>query len=1058
MPAFSIALAVGIVAALVVAGIVFRAARGRRSPEPPQSALQTLAARMPRDVRAVESRLTGMPWAPYGLTTRGQARSAENYAWDAEVARVAAMRHATDGVHLQAGAIADALRNRTADAMDTIYRAMRARPGDAGIRSDAAAIALAEAMQSEHPEDLPDALAYADAALERNERLPEALFNRAVILERMGLSHHAVAAWRLYLTVDGTSAWADEARQRLQKLDRPPDAKTFEPERVKAEEAVRRGDEEGVRAFVSRYREISRAWSEVEGLGRWAEAHLEGNAAAAADHLRFARSVGTALRAVNGETLLDEAAGAVERAAGADRDGLAEAHRTYRQARLLLRPGRNAEAEPLLARAAGAFDRGGSPMGGMARYYQAIALYKMQRLDDAVALLAPLAAKQSTTHRALDGNVHWQLGMCRFVTGDFSAALDAYTRSVSSLGSLGEGSSLGFARMLIADFYDAIGDRERAWPERVEGFRLLSETGRDDRLHISISGAARAELQAGRREAAASLLNVAAAEAKIAAGPETTVLSYVSLASLRAEAGDRKGALGAIAEARASVQKLEDAAKQRAAAALAVGEAAIIRDTEPARALSLLAAAERHYTGTNRRAWLPGVCLQQGRALLALGREEEAMQRLATGIGELERQRSSLSDAGLRETVFDTGEALFMEAIALLVRRSAAEEAFRYAERFRARTLFESVALRDGPRRKELETSPAPADVPPGVTVLEYVSLKDRLIGFALSGGNLQMFVVDVPRARLQEMVQAVTVATRERRKLAEVQKASAALREVLLPASAPALDPESIVAFVPDRFLQQVPFAMLFDARSGRYLLQDHPVAVAPSARLLGTWLGARRETASLDALVIGDPSTGGELEPLPASADEARAIAAMYARHSLVVGEGATRERFASEWSRAAVVHFGGHASTLASRGAAASLAFAGRRRADYLGAHEIARMSPAATRLVVVAACDSLGRGRERLENTSTLAHAFLTAGVPTVLGALWPIEDEPSFQLFRRFHRGFADGLDAVSALRQAQLALLASGRAELRHPASWAGVALIGNPLEVFTNPNKEVSP
>jgi Tfp pilus assembly protein PilF len=54
-----------------------------------------------------------------------------------------------------------------------------------------------------------------DEVIAKDPRRAEALFNRALALESLGQNDAARAAWEAYLKVDASSAWADEARQRL---------------------------------------------------------------------------------------------------------------------------------------------------------------------------------------------------------------------------------------------------------------------------------------------------------------------------------------------------------------------------------------------------------------------------------------------------------------------------------------------------------------------------------------------------------------------------------------------------------------------------------------------------------------------------------------------------------------------------------------------------------------------------------------------------------------------------------------------------------------------------
>jgi tetratricopeptide (TPR) repeat protein len=89
---------------------------------------------------------------------------------------------------------------------------------DAKTWSDLAAARYAAAVQSRRLTLLPPALTAAGEALRADPTLPEALFNRALILERMGSAGEARQAWLRYLEVDAKSSWAAEARGHLNEL------------------------------------------------------------------------------------------------------------------------------------------------------------------------------------------------------------------------------------------------------------------------------------------------------------------------------------------------------------------------------------------------------------------------------------------------------------------------------------------------------------------------------------------------------------------------------------------------------------------------------------------------------------------------------------------------------------------------------------------------------------------------------------------------------------------------------------------------------------------------
>ena len=106
----------------------------------------------------------------------------------------------------------------------------------------------------------------------------------------------------------------------------------------------------------------------------------------------------------------------------------------------------------------------------------------------------------------------------------------------------------------------------------------------------------------------------------------------------------------------------------------------------------------------------------------------------------------------------------------------------------------------------------------------------------------------------------------------------------------------EELLVIVPDGPLHLVPFAMLAGSRA-RYLIEEHPVLLAPSAR---AWVAAarqlnRHQRLPARAFVAGNPKIDRQryedLPTLPFAEREAQAVAAMYGV-SPILGADVTRE----------------------------------------------------------------------------------------------------------------------------------------------------------------------
>src|SRR5215475_10496084 len=112
------------------------------------------------------------------------------------------------------------LRGELAPAEQQFLLALKERPQDARLMADLGALYYERSLkeEDENRELLAKAIEHISNAVETDPRLPEAWFNRALCYERMNLFLQAESDWKQYLTLDSDSAWAEEAREHLDKL------------------------------------------------------------------------------------------------------------------------------------------------------------------------------------------------------------------------------------------------------------------------------------------------------------------------------------------------------------------------------------------------------------------------------------------------------------------------------------------------------------------------------------------------------------------------------------------------------------------------------------------------------------------------------------------------------------------------------------------------------------------------------------------------------------------------------------------------------------------------
>ena len=173
--------------------------------------------------RVIEPRLTGgFEYGPMRNPVRADGAATTDLSPDVRIAAAnieKALQMDESAAALRVLGIAHLLSGNSERAVECLERSSALRPEDAAIQSDLSAAYLTRTPPEVRGENAGRALAAADRAVAVNPRLGEALFNRALAVERLLRVAAARQAWNRYLSVDANSGWADEARLHLRMLE-----------------------------------------------------------------------------------------------------------------------------------------------------------------------------------------------------------------------------------------------------------------------------------------------------------------------------------------------------------------------------------------------------------------------------------------------------------------------------------------------------------------------------------------------------------------------------------------------------------------------------------------------------------------------------------------------------------------------------------------------------------------------------------------------------------------------------------------------------------------------
>ncbi len=441
------------------------------------------------------------------------------------------------------------------------------------------------------------------------------------------------------------------------------------------------------------------------------------------------------------------------------------------------------------------------------------------------------------------------------------------------------------------------------------------------------------------------------------------------------------------------------------------------------------------------------------------------------------------------------------EDVELREKQAAALVARLYEVRGKIRRQIEKERGEEPAKLPELDLDAVRAALDDDTLVLLYALGEESSHLWALSRRRLDLHRLP-PRDEIEPLVRQLNAGIRSLWDADEVRSSGRRLGSLLLGPVEDRLKESSHLVVVDDGELRTLPLVALPAPGGDRFLIETHEVSRLPS---LSTLLALRRRNATRrettrialfadPVFTRDDPRLGGP-EPAASAAEdprvgadllragdalgtepwrrllhsraEADAIRDLWGadRTSMAMGFEASRERLLElETAEHGVLHFATHAVLLPEAelsGLVLSLLDStGRPRDGYLRAFEISRLD-LPVELVVLSACQT-GRGRQvRGEGPLGLVWSFLQAGAARVVATRWPVRDEPTARLMRRFYIGLREGRPPSAALREAQLSLLSEPGSR---PFDWAGFFFLGEwrPLDGtqprdFSGPQKEMT-
>ncbi len=484
---------------------------------------------------------------------------------------------------------------------------------------------------------------------------------------------------------------------------------------------------------------------------------------------------------------------------------------------------------------------------------------------------------------------------------------------------------------------------------------------------------------------------------------------------------------------------------------------------------------------------------EYGNLLLTLSDVDNAIGKLKKAVEVIERQRSTLKTEIGKIGFIGDKQKVYSLLISLLLKQHQYGDAFVFAERAKSRALVDLLAekkqIRGGPikdvkkaqriiaditlaeakfarlrkpeegsaeralilkKKQELKkfspelASLVSVDAPDLGTIQSLLPEKEVLIEYYANNNDLYAFVVTrnhVQGVRLngEKLHKAVAIFRRslQHRRHSFKRFSKALYARLIEPLMSKGTFKYKNLTIVPHGPLHYLPFNVLTTGK--KYLLDEYNIRILPSASVLA-YLG-KKVNPKDGIMVIGNPDLHDKSLDLPGAEKEAKAIARLENRSTLLLRNKATEMVVKKQMGKFEKIHIASHGVFNPDSPLASGLLLTRDAGSDgILTVNEVFDLRLNAN-LVTLSACETALGNISSGDDIVGLTRAFLYAGARSIVSSLWKVDDKATSLLMKSYYE-LQKNNDKRTALRKAQLKV----RRKFSHPFYWAAFELTGSAI------------
>ncbi len=1041
--------------------------------------------------RPVEPRISVLSYAPFSNLRNGNNQSNQIDS----VSRDRAARYLLDSVkndpqaksHHALGCYY--LSEKQFDkAKEQFEIALKLAPDDAQIYGDLGAVYLAQAesfstedLSGKRLENLAKGLENFNKALDLDNSRTEALFNKALCLQKMNLFTQSKQAWQQYLEKEANPEWSKEAKERIKEIEnnQKPTANSREQVLQDFLSAYNQKDDERAWMILSQTKEmITETMIFPQLARRFLEAKTKERNEEAISNLTVMFYLGNLEANKTYDPFFSELANYYQESPEDFFSILLMAQNEMRVGYELCLKSNYNEAMSHFEVATRLFgSKGNSWESQIAVYWISYCQSRNTNIIESTSLSSSVIANsEKKKYKWLLAQMFCLIGGNDFLQSEYSKAIEHTELSLKLSREISDTYNTQKALAQLTNLYTQLNDAEQALRYIQEGLSLT-------RLYFS------SPRQLWRNYFFASKVFYALSlhETAIACGhemletglrkindPAITHNSYLFLSIIYSGAKKHQESLRLANESLKIADVFESNLSYKPLQTYSILQIAHINRNAGDYETALKNYGNALYAYSQKDPADNATFLyetQKGKLLchLALKNTDSVQKELPVVLDLFESYRQKILEEKSRNTFFDNEQNIYDIAIDFSYQGQQTEKAFEYAENSKARSLLnlishKSTQINDS-SKSQINSSvnpiaPLPLQqiqkrMPEQVQIVQYALLPDKILIWVISQKQFDIVEKRLTQSDINlKVFTYIKLLGRWADNQNELRILSQQLYDILIQPIFHLLDKNKQICIVPDKSFYYLSFASLQSPQTGKYLLEEFVSFLSPSASvfILCTESARRYENPKSESiLVIGNPAfdkkSNPDLQDLPSAETEAKETAKLYGSYSSFVGQAATKDRILEKFRDTNIIHFAGHyivnenAQMQSKMVLAKSSAIQGN---EDLSADEIFNHKPQNTKLVILSACQTAIEHYYNGEGMIGAARTFLATGTPLVIASQWSVDSKATAELMIKFHRyRKQQNLTTVMALREAQLDLLSQAETNYSQPFYWAAFLSIG---------------